>query len=321
MQTIKFTPRPTSSSQPCLKAGLDLSAGYLLLSDIYNKVLYVLNVTKDKGEALAGINTISQFLLPSPMLSFAIVDAGQRKVKPTGESLEDLCPGDDENEDQLVIRMYLVQPKSLQECHIAFRTATHVTGTCLMDTLTHDSLDYAEDIPEIGAVNHNGLEVNNEEDRSVSAAIEAATNHALNLMTPDAFSSPAKKDSALDSNTNSPELGNVLSASPSLAQAIHALNTSEPPLATSEIEEQAPPSGGSSPSREVREILSLAEPEEGENETKDDIDELPTNDDPNWPNISMALLKDVNICPNDIKKDQISDQHNKVLFFLKYFFF
>ncbi|XP_051158885.1 enhancer of mRNA-decapping protein 4 isoform X2 [Leptopilina boulardi] len=314
LQTIKFTPRPSSAPAPFLKAGLDLSAGYLLLSDIYNKVLYVLNVTKDKGEAVASINTISQFLLPSPMLSFAIVDAGQRKVKPTGESLEDLCPGDDENEDQLVIRMYLVQPKSLQECHIAFRTATHVAGTCLMDTLTHDSLDYSEDIPEIGAVNHNGLEVINniEEDRSVSAAIEAATNHAaaLNLMTPDAFSSPAKKDSALDSSNNSPELGNVLSASPSLAQAIHALNTSEPPLATSEIEEQAPPSGGSSPSREVREILSLAEPEEGDAETKDDIDELPTNEDPNWPDISMALLKDVNICPNEIKNDQITDQLN-----------
>lgn len=321
MQTIKFSPRPSTAPLPTLKAGLDLSAGYLLLSDIYNKVLYVLNVTKDKGEAVAGINTISEFLLPSPMLSFAIVDAGQRKVKPTGESLEDLCPGDDENEDQLVIRMYLVQPKSLQECHIAFRTATHVTGTCLMDTLTHDSLDYSEDIPEIGAVNHNGLEVNNEEDRSVSAALQAATNHAaaLNLMTPDAFSSPAKKDSALDSNANSPELGNVLSASPSLAQAIHALNTSEPPLATSEIEEQAPPSGGSSPSREVREILSLAEPEEGEGETKDDVDDLPTNDDPNWPDISMALLKDGNICPmkepSEIKSDA-TDQMNKVKIFI-----
>ena len=265
--------------------------------------MYILSLAKDSGEAIACINTISEFLLPYPILSFAIVDAGQRRVRPTGESLEDLCPGDDENEDQLVIRMYLVQPKSLQECHVAFRPAMQVSGTCLMDTLTHDSLDYSEDLPEIGAVNHNGLgEVNSEEEHTASAAIEAS-NHTsgLNLMTPDAFSSPAKKENALDSNANSPELGNVLSASPSLAQAVHALNASEPPLATSEIEEQALPSGGSSPSREVREILSLAEPEEGEGETKDD--DLPTNEDPNWPDISMALLKDVNICPMQEAKE------------------
>ena len=292
-----------------MKAGLDPSAGYLLLSDIYNRVLYILSLAKDSGEAVACVNTISEFLLPYPILSFAIVDSGLRRVRPTGESLEDLCPCDDENEDQLVIRMYLVQPKSLQECHIAFRPAMQVSGACLMDTLTHDSLDYSEDLPEIGAVNHNGLvEVNSEEERSVSATLETAANHAtgLNLMTPDAFSSPAKKENALDSNSNSPELGNVLSASPSLAQAVHALNASEPPLATSEIEEQAPPSGGSSPSREVREILSLAEPEDGEGETKDD--DLLTNQDPNWPDISMALLKDVNICPMQEKKEFVDEE-------------
>ncbi|XP_033219302.1 enhancer of mRNA-decapping protein 4 isoform X2 [Belonocnema kinseyi] len=308
LQTIKFAPGPTSGKAPVLKAGLDLSAGYLLLSDIYNRVLYILSLAKDSGEAIACINTISEFLLPYPILSFAIVDAGQRRVRPTGESLEDLCPGDDENEDQLVIRMYLVQPKSLQECHVAFRPAMQVSGTCLMDTLTHDSLDYSEDLPEIGTVNHNGLvDVNSEEEHTVSTALEAS-NHTsgLNLMTPDAFSSPAKKENALDSSANSPELGNVLSASPSLAQAVHALNAAEPPLATSEMEEQALPSGGSSPSREVREILSLAEPEEGEGDNKDD--DLPTNEDPNWPDISMALLKDVNICPMQETKEFVKEE-------------
>ena len=296
LQTIKFTPTPSTGKLPILKAGLDLSAGYLLLSDIYNKVLYILSLTKDSGEAVASVRTISEFLLPYPILSFGIVDAGLRKIRPTGESLEDLCPCDEETEEQLVIRMYLVQPKSLQECHIAFKPASQVSGNCLMDTLTHDSLDYSEDLPELGTVNHNGISGENcEEDRSLSATIEAATNHnaALNLMTPDAFSSPAKKENnELDSRPDSPELGKVLSASPSLAQAVQALNTADPPLATSELEEQAPASSGSSPSREVREILSLTKPdEEAETESKP---EAANADDEDWRDISLDYFLGVN---------------------------
>jgi enhancer of mRNA-decapping protein 4 len=155
---------PTTQKLPVLKARLDLAAGYLLLSDIYNKILYILSITKDSEEAVAFINTVSEFPLPYPILSFAIVDAGQRRLRPTSESLEDLCPGDDENEDQLVIRMYLVQPKSLQECHIAFRSPMIMNGSCLMDTLTHDSLDYPEDLPDISTVNHNGTVGVNDDD-------------------------------------------------------------------------------------------------------------------------------------------------------------
>ncbi|XP_006608463.1 enhancer of mRNA-decapping protein 4 [Apis dorsata] len=295
LQTIKFAPTPSTGKLPVLKAGLDLSAGYLLLSDIYNKVLYILSLIKDNGDTLTSVSTISEFLLPYPILSFGIVDAGLCKVRPTGESLEDLSPCEDDIEEQLVIRMYLVQPKSLQECHIAFKPASHVSGNCLMDTLTHDSLGFSEDLPDMGNVNHNGISGENcEENCSLSATIEATTNHntGLNLMTPDAFSSPAKKENnELDSRPSSPELGKVLSASPSLAQAVQALNATDPPLATSELEEQAPASSGSSPSREVREILSLTKAnEEPETENKPEI----TNTvDEDWPNIPMVLLKDV----------------------------
>lgn len=269
LQTIVFDPSPISGKVPLLKAGLDLSAGFLLLSDICNKGLYILCLAKDSDDGVACVSTISEFLLPYPILSFGIVDAGLRKVRPTGESLEDLCPCDDEIEDQFVIRMYLVQPKSLQECHIAFRPARQMSNNCLMDTLSHESLDYVEDLQHIRHDDQNGIvEENGEEDRSVSATIESASNMngALNLMTPDAFSSPAKKENnGLDSPPGSPELGTVLSASPSLAQAVQALNATDPPLATSELE-QAPPSGGSSTSREVREILFLAGLEEEEKE-------------------------------------------------------
>lgn len=298
LQTIKFAPTPSTGKVPVLKAGLDLSAGYLLLSDIYNKVLYILSISKVSGEALACVSTISEFLLPYPILSFGIVDAGQRKIRPTGESLEDLSQCEEESEEQLVIRMYLVQPKSLQECHIAFKPASQVSGNCLMDMLTHDSLDYSEDLPDIGTVNHNGISgENSEEDRMLSATIEPTSNHnaGLNLMTPDAFSSPAKKENnELESSPASPELGNVLSSSPSLAQAVQALNASDPPLATSELEEHAPASGGSSPSREVREILSLSKQDE-EADSENNKKEAAPNTGEDWPNIPMVLLKDVNV--------------------------
>jgi len=314
LQTIKFAPNPSTGKVPVLKAGLDLSAGYLFLSDIYNKILYILSLSKDKGEALACISTVSEFLLPYPILSFGIVDADQRKIRSTGESLEDLCEEIEENDEQLVIYMYLVQPKSLQECHIAFKPASQASSNYLIDTLTHDSLDYSEDIPDMGTVTHNGMSGENcEGERALSTTIEATINHntgGLNLMTPDAFSSPAKKENnELESNSASPDLRKVLSSSP-LAQAVQALNASDPPLVKNEIEEQAPASCGSSPSREVREILSLTKPDE-----ETDIDGKPetkTNADEDWPNIPMVLLKDVSVHAMQESEEFLEDDENNV---------
>lgn len=322
---------PSTQKAPILKARLDLAAGYLLLSDIYNKVLYIMSISKDNDEAVACVNTVSEFLLPYPILSLAIVDAGQRRLRPTSESLEDLCPcgdGDDEddNQDQLVIRMYLVQPKSLQECHIAFRLPLQLSGNCLMDTLTHDSLDYAEDLNS-STVNHNGIvcvggvEANNDDDDDgkpdstarirrdrvpssdriyiisagengeESEAVDLTPNHnaGLELMTPDAFSSPAKKEG--DTKSSSPHLGNIESASPSIAQTVQALNALDEPLATSKLEEQAVPSGGSSPSREVCEILSLADVPEVNDDTATTTDvKVSTTANENWSQIPMCMF-------------------------------
>lgn len=314
LQTIKFAPNPSTGKVPVLKAGLDLSAGYLFLSDIYNKILYILSLSKDKGEALACISTVSEFLLPYPILSFGIVDADQRKIRSTGESLEDLCEEIEENDEQLVIYMYLVQPKSLQECHIAFKPASQASGNYLIDTLTHDSLDYSEDMPDMGTVTHNGMSGENcEGERSLSTTIETTINHStggLNLMTPDAFSSPAKKENnELESNPGSPDLRKVLSSSP-LAQAVQALNASDPPLVKNEIEEQAPASCGSSPSREVREILSLTKPDE-ETDT-DGKPETKTNADEDWSNIPMVLLKDVSVHAMQESEEFPEDDENNV---------
>ncbi|KAL0109971.1 hypothetical protein PUN28_013544 [Cardiocondyla obscurior] len=313
LQTIKFAPNPSTGKVPVLKAGLDLSAGYLFLSDIHNKILYILSLSKDKGEALACISTVSEFLLPYPILSFGIVDADQRKIRPISESLEDLCEEIEENDEELVIYMYLVQPKSLQECHIAFKPASQARGN-YQGTLTHDSLDYTEDMPDMETVTHNGMsEENCDRERSLSTTIETTINHSgggLNLMTPDAFSSPAKKENnELESNPDSPDLRKVLSSSP-IAQAVQALNASDPPLVKNEIEEQTPASCGSSPSREVREIMSLTKPDE-----EIDIDvktEPKTNADEDWSNIPMVLLKDVSVHAMQESEEFLEDDETNV---------
>lgn len=148
--------------------------------------------------------------------------------------------------------------------------------------LNEETMRYSTEQPQLKRIipGENG-----EEDANITEAVEPPTNHSagLNLMTPDAFSSPAKKEtSALDSKSSSPQLGNIESASPSIAQTVQALNAADQPLATSKLD--APPSGGSSPSREVREILSLAEPEESETEVKAE----PTASGENWSQIPMC---------------------------------
>jgi len=143
LQTIRFTPE-AGKKDIVLKAGLDLGAGYLLLSDINYKLLYVLQLHKDSSETTAYVCSASEFLLPYPILSFGIVDAGLRKFK--SSSLEDLCNEDGDDEPQqcvqaVVVRMYLVQPKSLQECHIAFQPPVTVGDMDQkLSTLSHDSL-------------------------------------------------------------------------------------------------------------------------------------------------------------------------------------
>ncbi|XP_046688815.1 LOW QUALITY PROTEIN: enhancer of mRNA-decapping protein 4-like, partial [Homalodisca vitripennis] len=118
LQTLAFKVRPDRPIN--LNASLDLASGYLLLSDFHHKILYVLQLYTNNSETSAAIISISEFLLPYPILSFGIVDAGIQRFK--SDNLEEIC--NDENDEEsvlgILVRMYLVQPKSLQDCQIAF---------------------------------------------------------------------------------------------------------------------------------------------------------------------------------------------------------
>lgn len=147
------------------------------------QVLYVLQLQKDSQENSARVCAVSEFLLPNPILSFGIVDAGIRSVKShhdvTSDLETDLMDNNDADDDdagkafvaikqalsflmivvtqcdilcthlsgeeddeekslQVVVRMYVVHPKSLRGCIISFdppSEAKKSISICSEDTL------------------------------------------------------------------------------------------------------------------------------------------------------------------------------------------
>ncbi|XP_078608000.1 enhancer of mRNA-decapping protein 4-like isoform X2 [Branchiostoma floridae x Branchiostoma japonicum] len=136
LQTLRFgsSPSPGLSSaeeEPCLKACMDLSASYLVLSDITRKVLYVLQVYQNADDGKAGIVSLAEYLLTQPLLSFAIADASLRKFKSVNAEVEveeDMTGGEGDhsasNDTGVLLKLFCVHTKSLQELQVRFKPAT-----------------------------------------------------------------------------------------------------------------------------------------------------------------------------------------------------
>nr|CAD7440503.1 unnamed protein product [Timema bartmani] len=141
LQTIRFSP-DMGGTGVTMKAGLDLAAGFLLLTDMFRKVLYVMQIQKE--DTTAYVSSVIEFLLPCSMLSFGVVDASIRKFKSCESfSLEDVCEDgvdDPDCVDAVVVTLYLVQPKSLQDCHIVYQVAQQNADNQLLGSLSQASL-------------------------------------------------------------------------------------------------------------------------------------------------------------------------------------
>ncbi|MEQ2209908.1 enhancer of mRNA decapping 4, partial [Xenoophorus captivus] len=84
LQTIRFSPDPFNSMVlPSLKASLDLSAEYLILTDVQRKVLYVMELRQDLGKGKASFTAVSEFLLTHPVLSFGVRDVTHSRLRHT----------------------------------------------------------------------------------------------------------------------------------------------------------------------------------------------------------------------------------------------
>lgn len=84
------------------------------------------NDVNTEAKSFAYIKSISEFPLSSPILSFGIVDAAVRKYKCAFNDsylIDELDDYDEENHLLycVVIHMFLVQPKSVQECHVLYQ--------------------------------------------------------------------------------------------------------------------------------------------------------------------------------------------------------
>ncbi|RZF41112.1 hypothetical protein LSTR_LSTR002744 [Laodelphax striatellus] len=271
VQTIRFLPRPETSMRVQLKAAVDRSSDYLLLSNMKQRVLYVLRIQKDSAQTSCFIQSVSEFPLPYPILSFAILDAEVRRFKCNSSfTLDDQCNGDDDEDEQehdnqsaVLIKMYLVQPKSLQECNIHFQPRqTSIDGR----SGSQNSSGYNDEI------------INNENEVAGEPVAPAAValplppltviDLPIKLMTPDDFNSKhdASSPTQLVESTQSEDtIKNLEETSfSSFQESANKLSnpttpSPKPGLPSGGVAAFA--SGGSSPSREVQEIFSSQEPQ------------------------------------------------------------
>ncbi|XP_053604958.1 enhancer of mRNA-decapping protein 4-like [Plodia interpunctella] len=342
LQTITFTPTLGPEGPVLgLKAMLDTSASYLVLSDFKTRSLYVLNMAWDVDDTTAYCKSIAEFLLPYPVLSFCIVDADEEQVKcesscddpfhangsggDTPDSPDDFDLNNASPEPaETRLRLYIVQPKGLQEGELVYSRArappAHPDAELSelsLDDKTSESPAAASSILQQQSQQLKNLLMRSQTQPGtlLQRAESPGAPPQLNLMTPDAFSSPGKRDE------DEPPLSATPDAGKSRASAGAGAESTPAP--------RKPGSAGSSPSREVQQIMSLErdyykhmEEKESSNTPVNDagLDEeispsvyqtdifpaecLPppappaplvhSNSDTSWPQISIAQINEAN---------------------------
>lgn len=211
LQTIRFSPDPFNSTvQPSLKASLDLSAEYLILTDVQRKVLYVMELRQDLEKGKASFTAVSEFLLTHPVLSFGVRDVTHSRLRhtevlPAEEESESMTTegtqGPTESKSGIQIKLYCVHTKSLQDVQIWFQPNVGSSSSVFLphsdsqdgfasfsDHLTDQSSD-----KESGS----GSQTDLRKIPSLPAPTDFLSNSATGsatmpkLMTPDAFMTPS----------------------------------------------------------------------------------------------------------------------------------
>ncbi|KAI1889983.1 hypothetical protein AGOR_G00168530 [Albula goreensis] len=212
LQTVRFSPDPFNSSvMPSLKASLDLSADYLILSDVQRKVLYVMELRQDQEKGRAGFTAVSEFLLTHPVLSFGIQDVSRSRLRhtevlPPEEESESMTAegsqGPVESKAGVQIKLYCVHTKSLQDVQIWFQPQLGPGNSLILphassqddfgfsDHLTDMSIEGLGSDKESGRGSQNDL-------RGMPALpapadfLSPISESKPKLMTPDAFMTPS----------------------------------------------------------------------------------------------------------------------------------
>ncbi|KAM4018271.1 enhancer of mRNA-decapping protein 4 isoform 2-T2 [Anomaloglossus baeobatrachus] len=224
LQTIRFSPDPCNSSVlPGLKASLDLSAEFLILTDVHRKVLYVIELYQNQENGSAAFTSISEFLLTHPVLSFGIQDVSRCRLRHTevlpSEVEGDNVSGDetleiDEEDSAVLIKLFCVHTKALQDVQIRFKPhqgpSTEIAA--LSSKAEHDDFASPNQI-EIGSgmptVSESFPESEPESLRTTADFLMLPTDSKPKLMTPDAFMMPSVASQQLASPGNLSLLTNI----------------------------------------------------------------------------------------------------------------
>uniref|UniRef100_A0A8C2A278 Enhancer of mRNA-decapping protein 4 n=1 Tax=Cyprinus carpio TaxID=7962 RepID=A0A8C2A278_CYPCA len=162
----RFSPDPFNSSVlPSLKASLDLSAEFLILSDVQRKVLYVMELLQDQEKGCASFTAISEFLLTHPVLSFGIQDVARARLRHT-----EVLPPDEESESMTTENGILVDLKMLN---------------CLNDIKCLSLLGFSDPLADLN------VEAMSSDKESGDSGSQNDLSKILALPTPADFMSPA----------------------------------------------------------------------------------------------------------------------------------
>ncbi|NWJ08104.1 EDC4 protein, partial [Crypturellus undulatus] len=215
LQTVRFSPDIFSSMSilPSLKVCLDLSAEYLILSDVQRKVLYVMELLQNQEEGKAYFSSISEFLLTHPVLSFGIQAVSRCRLRHT-----EVLPAEEENDNLSVegaqgagavesaagvlIKLFCVHTKALQDVQIRFQPLhSPDVAASLPSHGSHEEFAFPDHMADLsaeglgsdkGSVHGSQPDLRRIADLPVPADFLSLSNDAKpKLMTPDAFMTPS----------------------------------------------------------------------------------------------------------------------------------
>ncbi|NXF12272.1 EDC4 protein, partial [Smithornis capensis] len=215
LQTVRFSPDIFSSMSilPSLKVCLDLSAEYLILSDVQRKVLYVMELMQNQEEGKAYFSSISEFLLTHPVLSFGIQAVSRCRLRHT-----EVLPAEEENDNLSVegaqgsgavesaagvlIKLFCVHTKALQDVQIRFQPLhSPDTSASMPSHGSHEEFAFPDHMADLSteglgsekeSVHGSQPDLRRIADLPVPADFLSLSNDAKpKLMTPDAFMTPS----------------------------------------------------------------------------------------------------------------------------------
>jgi enhancer of mRNA-decapping protein 4 len=273
LQSIQF--KSAIGQELSFKAEIDRTSSYLILSDMANRQLYVLQILKENALSQNGnedvntsiarvfVKSIAEFHLASTILSYAISNASIRRYKcalSENYLIDELEDFDEENSSLfcVVLKIFMILPESVQECHILYQTALNQSAEILKTEVTESK---TPTFLNISAANSDTTKKNDMKTTPPQKTPQ------LNLLTPDSFSSPIDKSKCevvsqevLSTIFMLAKTNTVVPTNCSLISEGEKIFPQKIPTESAIAQIQLKSmSGGSSPSREVRDIMLQAD--------------------------------------------------------------